>query len=318
MSNKHLRTELNIETLEEIGEDGMNSKVYKARDLQVDSIIALKELVKSEFENIGDYFNEARMLHEARHTNVADVKFCSTDDSSIYIAMPFYKNGSLKNLMDQRSLTVREIITIGVQFMSGVFHIHSKNLIHFDIKPSNILFDDSGRALVTDFGLAKYMGNMGLCVQTWSYPRHFVPEYFEAAGRGVKSDIFQIGLTLYRMCNGDSQFDIECAVFDFGTREGVDAIVNLLKSKKFPKRNYKSHIPRTLRAIINKCLEPNPDDRYDSVLDLIDAMSVLDESIDWSYSEENNLPVWRKISERNAYTVKVVDKSGNFNLALLG
>lgn len=90
------------------------------------------------------------------HPNVVQIQYACKDDKNVYIAMPFYKNGSLKSLMTKRMLTAREIIRYAIQFISGVAHIHSKGLLHLDIKPDNILLSDNDEALLSDFGLADY------------------------------------------------------------------------------------------------------------------------------------------------------------------
>lgn len=240
-----LTTILQVTQIEEIGQDGANSKVFKVHDPQLDAILALKELQIENFENIDNYFQEARMLQNAKHNHVAEIKFCSRDHEKIYIAMPFYQNGSLKNLLDLRFLKIREVIKIAIHFLSGLHHLHVKELIHFDLKPSNILFDDSGKALVSDFGLTKYVNDFGIAEQDMIYGKHFVPEYFRGIARSNLADIYQSGLVLYRMCNGEKAFNDEWNLF---YREGmtIDQLVDGLKNERFPKREYKPHVPLSL------------------------------------------------------------------------
>ena len=92
--------------------------------------------------------------------------------------MPFYPKGSLNKIIDSRFLTVREIISLGTNFLSGLHNIHSKRLIHFDIKPDNILISERNEAHLTDFGLAKKAAFDG-AEQDRVYGRMAPPEYFE-------------------------------------------------------------------------------------------------------------------------------------------
>ncbi|MXD18237.1 protein kinase, partial [Escherichia coli] len=80
-----------------------------------------------------EFFQEARLLYASAHSNIVQICYAARDDKNIYIAMPFYSNGSLSSLMAQKNLTSREIIRYGIQFLSGLNHIHSKGLMHFDI-----------------------------------------------------------------------------------------------------------------------------------------------------------------------------------------
>ncbi len=88
------------------------------------------------------------------HPNVVQIHYACYDADRIYLAMPYYRKGSVTSLITDKYMTVREIVTVGCQVLSGLHNIHSKGLIHFDVKPDNILLSDRGEALLSDFGLA--------------------------------------------------------------------------------------------------------------------------------------------------------------------
>ena len=103
-------TSLEFEPIKEIGFHGKNSKVYLAHDKQLDSDIVVKKIEKSKISDPTKLFEEARRLNDSEHPHVVPLKFASYDTDHIYLGMPYYPKGSLKDLIDARFLTVREIV----------------------------------------------------------------------------------------------------------------------------------------------------------------------------------------------------------------
>ena len=97
----------------EIGQEGANSKTYIAHDEQLDAEIVIKKVPHSGVGSVDQYFEESRILYMSAHPNVVQVYYACKDASHIYIAMPYYRRGSLNALMNARFLTVREIVTLG-------------------------------------------------------------------------------------------------------------------------------------------------------------------------------------------------------------
>ncbi|MBW8685210.1 serine/threonine-protein kinase [Chitinophaga rhizophila] len=283
-------TSLGFSPICEIGKNGKNSEVFKATDIQLNCIIAVKRVAKSKIPNPNEFFVEARILNESEHQHVVPIKFASMDNDYIYLGMPYYSKGSLKDLIDSRFLTVREILRYSIQFLSGLNNIHSKKLIHFDIKPDNILISDNNTALVSDFGLAKAMDIFGLSELDQAYYKHLPPEYFKTSKHSMLYDIYSAGLTLYRLCNGNKHFYDQLALFP-DRDDKKFAITN----GKFPDRSsFKIHIPKKLRKIIKKALSLKPEDRHQTVLELTNELSEINELLDWNYSESQDSFNWNK------------------------
>ncbi|HVJ49829.1 serine/threonine-protein kinase [Desulfitobacterium sp.] len=233
-------TEIAFDLLKEIGNEGLNSRTYIAQDIQLDANIVIKEVNKLSISPDTTYFAEARLLYASRHPNVMEIKYASQDDDNLYLAMPYYKNGSLNALINNKFLSVPEIIHYGLDFLSALNYIHSKGLIHFDVKPSNIIINDAGKALLTDFGLAQLTDKYGFAEVPLAYPTHLTPEWFQASVFTSQYDVFQAGLTLYRMCNGNSDFDDKLQNGGVTRDEVVRGI--------FPDRyKFLPHIPNSLR-----------------------------------------------------------------------
>jgi len=121
--------------------------------------------------------------------------------------MPYYAKGSIKILLSNRFLTVRQIIRYAIQFLTGLHNIHSKKLIHFDVKPDNILISDNDEAMLSDFGLAQPVNLLGIAGQDRLYNKQRPPEAFKYDHFDLRYDIYQVGITLYRMCNGNDIFN---------------------------------------------------------------------------------------------------------------
>lgn len=283
----------------EIGQEGKNSRVYLAHDEYMNAQIVVKEI-----PNSGDtqkLLLEAQILYASSHPNVVQIQYACKDDSNVYIAMPFYKNGSLKSIMANRMLTAREIIRYAIQFISGVAHIHSKGLLHLDIKPDNILISDNDEALLSDFGLADYTDNNGWYQVTRHYIKHTTPEIWDDSGNylgwaTVQFDIFQIGLTLYRMCIGDIAFNEQFEK----VRVSRERFLDSLNKKEFPNRNIVlPHIPETLMRIICQCLEVDVNKRYSSVRAILNDLSKIDrEGLDWQYTNTESEHQWNFEDEK--------------------
>ena len=116
----------------------------------------------------------------------------------IYLAMPYYKRGSLNSLAETRFLSVREIVKYILDLLTAVNYIHSKGLLHLDIKPTNICLMIQVVHYLPIFGLSRYMDENGIAEQPCNYILHTDPEWYCSSGRSVQSDIYQIGLTIYK------------------------------------------------------------------------------------------------------------------------
>ena len=266
---------------------GRNSSVFLAWDPQLNGNIALKEIPIFRFNNVNDYFKEAKILYENKHPRVAPILYACTDVDKVRIAMPYFGNGSLQDHIASRPLTVRKIIEWGQQFLSGLHHVHINGYIHYDVKPSNILIADDGSAMITDFGQSQKVNAYGVANNPLIYIYHFAPENLQQSTSTIHSDIYQCGLTMYRMCNGEPFFN-----------EQKNAIPRALLAQeilsgRFPNRDkFLPHIPRRLKLIIRKALAMNPADRFPTAHDLSLALSQVGNNLDWQYEDNTTTKKW--------------------------
>jgi len=305
--------ELSFQLADEIGQEGKNSKVYKALDLQLNAEIVVKKIPKSTFEDIDEYFLEASLLHISAHPNVVPIHYACHDSEHVYLAMPLFRRGSLKSRLAEKTMSVREIIVASTQILSGIHNIHSKGLIHFDVKPDNVLLSDRGEALLTDFGLAKQTSYSGVAGQDRIYGKMVPPEAFGNQDFTRQFDIYQMGLTMHRMCVGDDNFYTEYAAFLENGLLKRDEFKFAVRNGRFPNREqYPEHIPQKLVNTIKKCLQTKPEERFGSAIDVVNAISdVEDKLLDWRYERNNTARHWIKCLDdgRECHLIQYEDQS---------
>lgn len=292
MLKPYRRAQIEFREIRDLSEQGKNSRVYVVEDDQLNAVLVVKEVRKADIEDPNEYFSEAQILYKSRHPNVVPVHYACMDDDNVYISMPYFEEGSLNALINTRFLTVRETVRYACQFLTGLHNIHSKKLIHFDIKPDNILIANNNEASVSDFGIAKQTDYSGVAGVDRFYNPMKPPEAIGNDQFTRSFDIYQAGLTLYRMVNGNRKYRAQ-----IDAMRGADGAVQrdvfhfALRNARFPSREsgaFPEHIPQRLVKVIQTCLEVNPDDRFDSVIDITNELSQIEGSIDWSYSEEEN------------------------------
>ena len=313
MLRPYSRAEVSFELRTEIGHAGTNSKVHVAHDEQLDAEIVIKKIAKSALDSVGEFFEESRILYLTSHPNVVPVHYACQDADHIYIAMPYYRRGSLNALLNSRHLTVREIVVLGCQIASGLHNIHSKGLVHFDIKPDNVLLSDRGEAHISDFGLAKRVSRAGTAGQDRFYFKMRAPEAYDTSQYTPAFDVYQFGLTLYRMCNGNGVFERQFVTY--GATPGAfdrDRFKFDVRNGRFPDRSkFEEHIPERLRRVIRKCLEPNPSERYQAAIEAANELALVEDRLDWQFSLQGSNRVWvRKDDEEREFKL-VVDGHGN-------
>lgn len=307
MLKPYQKAELAFDIIREIGHDGQNSRTFVAHDHQLNAEIVTKQIRKDRLNSPDEFFSESQALYASAHSNVVQVHYACFDNDHVYVAMPYYENGSLKDLLSRQNLTVRQIITIGSQVLAGLHNIHSKNLIHFDVKPDNILFSPRWDALVSDFGQAKQMNYSGVAAQDRHYGKMIPPEALTTDHFNRTFDIYQIGLTLYRMCNGNEHFYSQFAKYGPPNNFDRDAFRYDLRNARFPDRKaFAPHIPAALRKVIKRCLEVNPADRYKSAIEVANAMAGIDGScLDWHLVSHPDKRVWTKSENGTGYELTV-------------
>ena len=286
--------------LKKIGSHGVNSEVFRAIDSQLNTEIAAKQVPNQYFINEESYFEEARIFYEAAHPNVVELMYACKDEKNVYIAMPYFKRGNLSKVLSESTHTLREILSYAFDFLTGLHFMHSHGILHLDVKPGNILITDSNRAVISDFGLSRHVSKVVVKAEHGFYFVHMPPESLSQKSKlEFTTDIYQAGVTLYRMVNGDHMVKQQFldSTKNSDGKYSQEVYENAVQLGKYPdRRAYLPHVPRKLKRIINKAMNVRPQDRYTSVLDLLNDLARVTEqlNIKYSYIQEEEQPqqVW--------------------------
>lgn len=302
-----IETTLRFDRRGNVGIQGANSEVFRAHDPQLGDEVVVK-CVQKQGLDASKYFDEAGRLYAVRHPHVVEVLYASQNDEAIFLAMPPYAH-SLEAVLQQRALTVREIVRVGTEFLAGLHHVHLRGLVHFDVKPSNILLKHTGTAALTDFGLSQTVDPQGLATPAQVYQTHMAPEYLGTASQlTLAADVYQAGLTLYRMCVGSSQWN---AQLDYFVHRLGDQWQSAIVAGNFPSRDaFPAHIPSRLRNAIRASLSVDPAARFTTVLDLQNELAQVDEHLDWQPVFKPEEFYWTVDNGEHEWIVRLVPVTG--------
>jgi len=301
-----LRTQFDFEIINNIKSEGVNSSLYMVRDHQVGSKFILKQIDKKSLKEPQRYFEESKKIYKLKHPNIMKIHSASYDNEYIYITMPYLKNGSLQHLIENQNLTLRQIIKYSLDFLLAIYYVHENNIVHCDIKPNNILISDEGNAILTDFGSALYLNSLGNAKLKNVYYKHIAPEQCTNTTISKKIDIYQIGTTLYRLCNGNEEYNKQARRY-----KDLNSLKIACAKGKFPiRKKYLPHIPKEMIYIIEKCININIYDRYDNVLEIMNDISSINTHLDWYYNKENE--------EKFTWTLNTNDNHINIMLLKVG
>ncbi|HEY9784534.1 MAG TPA: protein kinase [Candidatus Obscuribacterales bacterium] len=257
--------------LEKLGEGGMGV-VYKAQDLKLDRLVALKFL-PPEFTRDAQakqrFINEAKAASALDHPNICTVyEIGETPDGQFFIVMAYYDGETLSERIQHGPMHVNEIIAIAMQVAEGLQAAHDHGIVHRDIKSSNIMLTAKGQAKIMDFGLARrfeqtILTRTGSTVGTVPY---MSPE--QARGETVdhRTDIWSLGVMLYEMISGQLPFQSAYS-------EAI--IYSILNQDPAPLASLRNDVPAGLERIVIKALQKNLPDRYQAITDLHTDLTTL-------------------------------------------
>ena len=263
------------QVLETLGQGGMGF-VYKARDTQLDRLVAIKVLTPDKLTNSERklrFVQEAKAASALSHPNIVTVYNIGHEDGIDFIVMELVAGRTLDQVIPRGGLRTVALLKYAVQMADALSRAHSAGIIHRDLKPGNIMISDEGQVKLLDFGLAKLSDlhdasdaeltrtaapetEEGRILGTVSY---MSPEQAEARKTDARSDIFSLGAVLYEMATGHRAF--------MG-RSKISTLAAILQSNPKPAAELHTGLPRDLARIIERCLRKDPAGRYQSAAEL--------------------------------------------------
>ena len=262
---------------------GFFGQVLLAHDRAVNELRAVKFISTARVIN-PNFYAEAQALSALQHPNIVHVKDAGPlPGGNTYIAMEWLQNGSIEGRLAAGDLRLRQAISYAIDACRGLEYAHALQYVHRDIKPGNIMIGDAGEGKLSDFGLAEKIAPR-VDAAGLGYLTHRAPEMILHNQANALTDIYAMGVTLYRMVNG-----IASPNFTYPGNLN-DAIVR----GRFPNRSgYGPTIPRSLRAVINKAMNTDPTRRYQSASDLRHALEQQHVLCDWTYASTASSDTWK-------------------------
>jgi serine/threonine protein kinase len=250
-----------------LGGGGM-ANVYLADHAQLRRPVVLKVLhghLSKDAEMIERFKREARAASELVHPHIVPIIDAGTADGVTFTVMPYLAGGSLADRIARGAQPATDVASVTAQAATALDFAHRRGIVHRDVKPDNVLFDEDGHALVTDFGIAeaRSLGRLTASGRAMGTPHYMSPE--QAMGKLVdgRSDVYALGIVMYEALVGFPPFDGPDA-FAVGYKQVHEAPVSAIQVN--------SEIPPRLNEIVMKCLSKAAADRYPRANDLADAL----------------------------------------------
>jgi|GEM_PF-1728696 len=261
--------------LEQLGEGGM-ATVFKAYDTRLERDVAIKIIRRGAFppeqlERILKRFErEAKALARLTHPNIVHINDYGERDGAPYLVMDYLPGGTLKQRLG-KPIPWQEVVKLLLPVAEALDYAHSQNIIHRDVKPSNILLTQRGQPLLTDFGIAKILDieethtltSTGIGIGT---PEYMAPEQSSSKNVDQRADVYALGIVFFEMLTGRRPFeaDTPMAVMIMHARDPLPS-----------PRQVVPDLPRKVEHVLNKALAKKPEDRYPDMANFAQVMENL-------------------------------------------
>ena len=258
------------ELLEEIARGGMGV-VYRARQVSLNRIVALKMILTGQLASLADvqrFRAEAEAAASLKHPNIIAIHEIGEHDGQHFFSMDYVESQSLAEVVRAQPLPARQAAALMQTIARAIQYAHEKGILHRDLKPSNVLLDRQSTPHVMDFGLAKQIAQKSDLTATGAIigtPSYMPPE--QAAGNraamGPASDVYSLGAMFYEFLTGRPPFKAETP---------LDTVLQVLENEPVPPRLLNPALPRDLETICLKCLNKEPQRRYPTAAELADDL----------------------------------------------
>jgi len=272
------------EILSKLGEGGMG-EVYQAKDLRLGRNVAIKVLTErlaNDTAALLGFQDENKKVAALSHPNIRILYDIGTDEERTFAVMEYLEGETLAERLERSPIEWPEAVTISSAMASGLAAAHGKGIVHRDIKPHNVFLTASGEVKILDFGLALISKNKmdpqrsgdttvtyhGFAEGFFGTISYMSPEQISSNTADARSDIFAFGTVLFEMLTGQRLF------FRKSPLETAAAVLN---DAPPPLEKAGLEIPEKLQRLIDHCLEKNPDDRIQTMRDVIARLKAIDD-----------------------------------------
>jgi len=265
---------LHYKIFEKLGEGGMGV-VYLAEDTRLKRQVAIKFLPSHIAQNSDErkrFEIEAQAAAALNHNNIAHIYAIEETDNEMFIVMELIDGIELKDKIKSGPINIEYATNVAIQIVEGLQTAHKKDIVHRDIKSSNIMITEDGKVKIMDFGLAKFVNRTMLTQQgtTLGTIDYMSPE--QARGETVSNsfDIWSLGVVLYEMVSGQLPFkgDYEQAV-----------VYSIMNEDPEPITGLRTGVPIELERIINKAMAKSPDERYQNIDEMLVDLRILKKTL---------------------------------------
>ena len=263
-----------------LGEGGM-AAVFKAYQLgKINRYVALKVLPQQLAKNpefLGRFNQEANILAKLQHPRILPVFDFGEAEGYTYIVMPFVDHGTLADRLHGKALPLPQVRSFTMQVAEALDYAHACGLVHRDVKPSNVLVDERGNCLLSDFGISKILEGTEKFTLTGGIvgtPAYMSPEQGRGDALDARSDIYSVGVMLYEMATGRVPFRAETP---------LAVILKHIQDPLPLPRSINSDLPEAVEQVILKALAKQREDRYQTAGELAQAIqAAIPETVAWS------------------------------------
>jgi Tol biopolymer transport system component len=298
------------EVVAPLGAGGMG-EVYRARDTRLDRTVAIKLLpprVAHDPERRARFEREAKTISSLNHPHICTLFDVGEEQGSHFLVMELLEGESLADRLQRGPLPLDQVVKYGAQVADALDCAHKQGIVHRDLKPGNVVLTRSGAKLL-DFGLArstaeasllpgpedqateaKPLTAAGTVLGTYQY---MAPEQLAGAEAGPRTDIFALGTVLYEMATGRRAFE---------GKSKTSLVAAILSAQPAPISSLQADVPQALDHVVRKCLEKDPDDRWQSAHDVASELRRIGEAGSQA-GVPTTLAVRRRSRERLAWAL---------------